>query len=246
MWSGIFGIVLVAGCGRIGFDLTSSGSNVAPDDSISIFSRDGGPPPDIVIPDGYMQIAASFGERPNTTYSGVTTDTYLDSSVPATNFGTAVELFGGANPARTILLRFDLSALPTNSIVTSAELVLTTASDTDNLLASLYPVNETWNGAQATWTLRSTPVAWTNAGARPPTSRSSTEVHGYTPSTANVGAALIFDANGLALIQSWLNNPAANAGFAITGLGASFSIHASTAATANYRPGLYLSVGVPI
>lgn len=239
---------MVTGCGRVRFDpWSTSGSRDAQGDSTVItVGTDGPPPVDAVIPDGFVNVAESFGEGPSTNHKGVTADTYLDSTATSSNFGTTADLVGGASPSRTILLRFDLSALPTNAIVTSAELVVTTGSDTDDLLASVYQANETWSETTATWNLRDTALRWTDAGARPPTSRSVTAVHGYVPSTANVGAGMVFDANGVALIQSWVSNAASNAGFAITGAGASFSIHASTAATATYRPGLYLEVAVPM
>jgi hypothetical protein len=242
---GLIIIALAAGCGRIGFDLStgSSGGDAGDATGDGVAPGDGAPT-DVLIPDGFTLVAISFGEAQGTTNTGVTQDTHVASATPTTNFDSAVELVGGGITA-TILLRFDLSSVPVGAMVVSAELVLYTGSMTDTGLVSIYPAREAWNAAQATWNQRLTATSWTNAGARPPQSRDVTAVHGFTPNMANAGHGLVFGASGIALVQSWITTPATNNGFAIANLGQPFSIHASTATVATRRPALYLGVELP-
>lgn len=99
------------------------------------------------------------------------TDTYLDSSQPTTNKGNQNSFFIGesnisAQTCRT-LLKFDLSALPANAIISNVVLSLYLIGDFSNGDASLklYRSKRAWVEGQATWNLYASGNSWQTAGS---------------------------------------------------------------------------------
>jgi uncharacterized repeat protein (TIGR01451 family) len=104
-----------------------------------------------------------------------TFDTYINNNSKGLNYGGATNLIvsgDGAHERRT-LVRFDLSAIPTNATVTSANLLLTkiggTALAARNI--SVHRLTNDWtentlNGANgaANWNQRKSAVSWAKAG----------------------------------------------------------------------------------
>lgn len=94
-------------------------------------------------------------------------DAYTDSSQSGLNFGTQSSLMiegGGliAPSNRHTYLQFDLSGIPTNAIVTLAEieLCLSSSSGTQPFVVDLFSVPQSWTETAITWANQPTGDAW--------------------------------------------------------------------------------------
>lgn len=78
-------------------------------------------------------------------------DTYIDSSSPAGNFGSATGVFAGAQ--RQALLRFDLSVVPAGATITAATLHVSLATDLGSSVdLGVHEVTDAWDESTVTWT----------------------------------------------------------------------------------------------
>lgn len=179
---------------------------------------------------------------PSTTNHPSVADTFIASDF-ANSTGTAAPLFpdqqsalADGGPARNALFRFDLTSIATTAVVSAAELHIWTYDD-PGATVTLYPVLEAWDEATATWNQRSTGVAWSAAGAAPP-SRGTTPTATVTPSAAFTGYVVTIPA---AVVAGWVADPASNHGLVLITTdsdGSRFSTKENT--TASVRP--YLRV----
>jgi len=148
-------------------------------------------------------IVMSFGERPNADVRGVTSDTYLDSALPNDNFGTNTDASFDADPIRTALLRFDLSAAPAGATVEGAELTLYVFDPLETGDCVIAPIVEAWASKEATYLLRTATLPWTSAGGTV-----GQLVQVFTPRVAGEYTISL----PIALVQGWLDDPATNLG----------------------------------
>jgi hypothetical protein len=161
-------------------------------------------------------MTVSFGEGLASTYKGVTTYATLNEGSPTLNdSGVNIMSVCGTSGARSVVvLRFDVSALPTSAIVTAVELHLTTGGSSSSTgSVEVHQVLEPWIEAQATWNDRMTATAWTGAGcgtgSRDPTVLGSCKP--YSKMTTYT-VPLLTNA-----VQAWAANPVQNFGFALVG-----------------------------
>lgn len=186
-------------------------------------------PPDAFVP-------------PSTTNHPSIADTFIASDF-ATSTGTSAPLFPDqqsaltdGDPARNALFRFDLTSIATTAAVSAAELHIWTYDD-PGATVTFYPLLEAWDESTATWNQRSTGVAWSAAGAAPP-SRGTTATATLTPSAAFTAYVVTIPA---AVVAGWVANPASNHGLVLITTdtdGSRFSTKENT--TASVRP--YLRV----
>lgn len=166
-----------------------------------------------------IQTASAAGTCRTTNYYA-TTDTYLHEGNPTTNYGASTTLDvrnTQAGDARHALLRWDLTGLPPGSQVTSASITLY-VQQTTNRTYNLYQMRRNWVENQATWNIWSTGFNWTTAGARNTTDdRYDTNLWGADGTTFNATGARTasLNANGLAVVQGWINTPTNNLGVTI-------------------------------
>jgi hypothetical protein len=162
-----------------------------------------------------------FGERSGTgIVSGVTGDSFVREDLPTDAYGAEGDLwlFDDDAAARVGLLRFDLSSVPPEALIQSAELRLFTCSDATCAMAfahvKLFRILESWDAATVTWNDRETNVPWSTAGAGAPSSADATAVHDHYVGAAEASSEVVipFEAAGVALIQDWVLDPAANFG----------------------------------
>jgi PKD repeat protein len=213
-----------------------------------------------ILPDSQIEfdfhelfmVAFQDGQLPDVSYDG-TRDAYIREASADTAHGTETSLqVDGAEPSGSttdmyIVLGWDISAIPTNATVESAEIqfVVTNPSggpyDCFSLLTG-------WDQAQVTWNSAFTGVPWGTPGAASPSDRGSQIVCSVTAgSTGPMTVSLV--GGGLALVQSWVGNPAGNHGIVIgdpsttNTNGADF--HASESSTADARPRLNVTYRVP-
>jgi hypothetical protein len=185
------------------------------------------------------ELAFQDGLFPSLSYAG-TRDTYLNSKSTGANFGTANTLLIDGSPDYATLLKWDVSAIPTGSVVTSAAIELY-VTDTSSGAYEVYALQRAWDELSATWQQYAAGLNWASAGAN------STADHGSavlgTVSPSNTGTLRIaLSAAGIAAVQAWVNDPAANHGVLIQDYGVSSGadFNSSETATASQRPKLII------
>lgn len=98
-------------------------------------------------------------------------DTYIVDTSPTINSGSDVFIWSGerndSNPKYRTLIKFDLSTLPANSIISSAIFSWYVTNDfaTNARTHRLYRVKRAWLETQATWNIWTTGNNWSTAGA---------------------------------------------------------------------------------
>ena len=149
-------------------------------------------------------------------YSGCL-DTYMAQAFPTTNYegnGFWVLTSNQAGSNTGELVRFDLSSIPTNMVVTNVVMGLTTSgsSQTVDAYFNIYQSRRTWNGAQATWNVYSTGNSWTTAGAQSTASDIYPTSLGviHDGGVANTYYETTLNVSGVAIVQGWVNNPSSN------------------------------------
>jgi hypothetical protein len=207
LYFGLASVFGLLGCGRIGFDL--GGTSTA----------DGALAPDGTQDDAGATVTVTFGENASDTYQGVTEDTQILSLIPGSNFGGSVLLGAGVNA--TLLMRFDVSALPpvTTNVVAARLHLMGDDGSLSNVTMTIHRVREVWTeGTQqnsagtANWNERTPAANWMAAGAAPP-SRDSMP---FATFTYQMFSPHVIDL-AIADVQEWIDVPATNLGFAITG-----------------------------
>jgi hypothetical protein len=117
------------------------------------------------------------------------------------------------------LIRWDLSAIPAGSSITSASIVFYLPKDNDPsaLVFKFYALRRAWSEASATWTNADAGIAWGTAGARNPGSDRTDAVLAYTPTGGTVPTCLTtpLHSTGVAQVERWVNGVDPNYGFAI-------------------------------
>jgi len=143
-----------------------------------------------------------------------TTDTTLVDWLPDVNNGSA-EILDTVRDRRTVsLLRFDLSSIPSNSAVESAQLSLyLTYSDagTQTRPAQVHSMLGPWVESEATWNQRAAGQSWTGVG--PQAGADYTATSEDSVQTGPAGTWLTWDVT--ALVQTWIRHPATNYGLVL-------------------------------
>lgn len=180
---------------------------------------------------------------PEASYSGVL-DTYISLYEPNANQGgsTTLKVHSGVSGRERILIKFDISRVPTTATVTEATLYLFAwyRNQTFALDTTAYQVLRRWNQNDATWNAATATTFWGQPGCSAPGSD-------YDPS-ASAMATLNFtnryyswDLTDMA--QEWVANPLSNEGVVIVGEGpaAQYQLRASEIPAADQRPYLVLT-----
>ncbi|MDX1459678.1 MAG: PKD domain-containing protein [Xanthomonadales bacterium] len=187
---------------------------------------------------------------PDPGYDG-TFDAYIREASASTNYGAASTLqVDGDEPSGSatdmnIVIGWDISAIPTDAIVLDAQVdfVVTNASSG---AYQCYALLAPWNQAEVTWDNASGDNPWGAPGASSGADRGSDVL--CTLTAGSTGALTMpFTPEGLAQVQAWVSNPAANHGLVIanptTGDGA--DLHSSESGTVMSRPKLSVTYRVP-
>jgi hypothetical protein len=175
-------------------------------------------------------------------------DSYVDSTNPTNNYGTAAILDMDSGDEHTFI-EFDLSSIPAGATCDSATLSLWSAESATAVAYDIYSLHSnvsTWTEAGITWNNYKAATAWPGSGggstsgtdyeadASPPTitfpaSSIDTEAQADLTSGNNLTAARI---------AGWFGAANTNYGLVIgvTGATGTRSWHSSSVATAGYRP----------
>jgi hypothetical protein len=143
-------------------------------------------------------------------------DTSLRDVAPNNAFGDSNPLLAGNAKEPFVLhnhalLKFDLSTIPTNAIVTGVSLsVVIFRSNTDVANFDLNRVLVNWSEYEATWNNRSASTPWLAGGAQ-----SGTEYVAAPSVTSAVDDAVFSSPGMIADVQLWVGNAATNFGWII-------------------------------
>lgn len=173
---------------------------------------------------GTNAISFQDGVGPNSDYFG-TRDTVLSQSAPSVNFGSDLALYvdgddpPGSGKDLSTLLNWDISTIPIGSAVKGASITLNVLNQSSHSY-QVYEMKRDWVENQSTWNSYASGQGWETPGALGVQDRGSTILGSLSPSST--GSYVInLNSEGVALIQSWVDNPTANFGFIIANSGSS-------------------------
>ncbi|MFC1740800.1 DNRLRE domain-containing protein, partial [Pseudomonadota bacterium] len=193
--------------------------------------------------DFFETMTASFqdGLAPDPGYDG-TSDAYIREASASTAHGleTTLQVDGdeasGTGQDMSSLVSWDISSIPAGSTVESARMILG-VTNISNGSYSCYPMLTPWTESEVTWNQASSGTPWGAPGA---SSASDSGANAVCTVIAGSTGSLTVDLNpdGIALVQSWVNDSASNYGIIISDTattdGADF--HSSESTTNNARP----------
>ena len=168
-------------------------------------------------------------------YAG-TRDTTIRSDATTTNYGTTTTLLVDGSPDYASLIKWDLSSIPAGKTVTAVTISLNVVDVTTGTY-EIYALKRDWVETGATWAQFASGSAWQTAGANGANDRETTVLGSVTGSSTGVKTYTL-NAAGIAKVQSWLNAPATNYGFAILDYAVSdgLDVNSSEFATVASRP----------
>jgi hypothetical protein len=180
---------------------------------------------------------------PEPSYMGVA-DTYMDVFQPNANFGgsTTMKLHSGMGGRERILIKFDISSIPTSATVTEATLHLFAwyRNQVYAINTYAYKVKRHWDESEASWNQATSTNFWSQPGCNDP-------VYDYDP-TSVATAALSYTNQYYSwdltqMAQQWVANPVSNEGVLIVPEGASaqYQLRTSEIPAANQRPYLVVT-----
>jgi hypothetical protein len=186
--------------------------------------------------------ASTFQDGTNG-YSG-TTDSQLRQANAGANYGTATALVAdGDEPAASgndssIVLRWDVSSIPTDATVTSVSLGFR-VTNSSRVAYPIYPLLRGWTESSVTWNNASSETAWQTAGAMGSLDRGTTSI-GSLSAAATGTVTVNLNSAGISAVQSWITNPSQNFGIIITSPSNTdgLDVYSSEYTTVAYRPKL--------
>src|SRR5574341_2123441 len=170
-------------------------------------------------------------------YTG-TRDTKLLSGSPTTNYGTATGLEIDGSPDNSSLVSWDLTSIPSGSIIQSVDITVN-VTNTSTEVYEFYEMKRPWVEGAATWNQYASGLSWQVAGADGSGDRGSTVLGALTSSITGL-QTISLNASGVAMVQSWVDNPSSNHGFIILDYNNSNGLDFSSRekGTASLRPKL--------
>lgn len=196
--------------GRVRFTRTKDG--LSAEVAAGAFSTTSSPR---LTPRSIREVSFQDGVAPVPAYAG-TRDTFLSQTNADHPYGTKTSLqVDGNNPTGTnndlhLLLKFDLSSIPKGTRIQSASVTLRSLQ-TARQPFTAYALRRTWTEEEATWL-----KPWQEPGAAGSRDRGAAPVGLLVPADTDVHV-LRLNAEGLALVQSWIDAPESNHGLVLPG-----------------------------
>jgi len=175
------------------------------------------------------------------TYSGAA-DAVIDRRGPDTAEGGLDYCAArGGSKALSCLMKWDLAALPTTTVVTRACVQLY-IDDPSTGSFDAYELLHSWNENTATWNKSNIVIPWEVPGAQGSSDRGTTSV-ATIPSTSPSPFPIAVPISA-ALVQRWVSTPTANRGVVFAGTSADgVSFEAKESPTLQFRPALLVFDG---
>jgi len=149
---------------------------------------------------------------PDAYYAGAA-DTYIDLYHPAANYGGSgtMKLNSGVNGRERLLVKFDISSIPSSATVAEATLHLFTwyRNQSYSITAYAYKVKRHWNEHEATWQMATSTDFWSVSGCGDPV---------YDYDATSVSTATLKYTNQYyswditQMAQDWVADPLSNEG----------------------------------
>jgi len=202
----------------------------------------------VAAPGSTKTLSFQDGVLPSSSYSG-TQDTDLDQGTPTSNHGNATTLRAdgddGSGKDTYALLRWTSLTIPAGSTVKSATLTLTVTNPTDGTY-ELYALKRNWSQSQSNWNSYKTGNNWETSGAKGTSDRGTTVV-GTVTALSTGQCTITLNAAGIALVQSWVDDPSTNNGLIIADPTVSDGLvfDSRETATASNRPKLTITYAAP-
>jgi hypothetical protein len=193
-----------------------------------------------------QQIAFQNGLFPNVAYAGTTDTKIVSGKKTATkNYGNDTKMTVDGSPDEAGLFRWDVSAIPTGSTVTSVSIEFTVTSSSKETY-EVYTLERAWNELSATWQQYATGASWSGAGATGASDAGSAVLGSMSP-TSKGTYRINLNAAGIAAVQAWVSDPSHNYGIIIKDYNNSkaFEIATSETKTASQRPKLMINYTAP-
>jgi len=186
-------------------------------------------------------IALQDGLFPNITYFG-TSDTKINSNKPRMNYGSARTFHIDGNPDSAALFKWDVSATPAGTVVTSAAIELHVTNATKQSY-ELFALQRAWDELSATWQRYSTDSNWSSSGADGAGDHSADVLGRLGPAGKGVHRINLNEA-GVAAVQAWINNADQNFGIILQDYAVSDGVDVSTSEAWNaaQRPKLIINL----
>jgi hypothetical protein len=218
--------------------LTATDGQLFASDEVTVNVSEAPAPP---APTGEpSQIAFQDGLFPYVSYAG-TTDTKISSGKPTTNYGNATAFDVDGDTDIAALLRWDVSAIPTTSVVVSAAIELY-VSNTTQQNYEVYALQRAWDELSATWQQYAASRAWSGAGAAGGGDRNSAVLGQLGSGSTGIHRIELNEA-GMAAVQAWISDPASNFGLILEDYAASDGVdfYSSEYSTVARRPKLVIN-----
>ena len=150
-------------------------------------------------------------------YQGVA-DTYIDSWHQASNMGQGITFSVRQPNIQNALLRYDLSTVPGETVITEATLNLwvTQASNPSSLTLQAFMLRRPWDEDAATWLEAQTGSAWGKPGAEDSVEDREAEPMGEVQIS---GASKWASIDITRMVQYWVQHPKENYGLLLKGVG---------------------------
>jgi len=178
------------------------------------------------------------GVSPVYSYAG-TRDTEIKSDAPDTNFGSSATLEADGDPEYATIIQWDIDSIPTGSTVTYASITLNVINNSGGQGYELYEIKRDWVEDEATWNVYSSGNMWQTVGADGLDDRGTTAL-GKAGASDEGPFVFNLNADGIALVQSWIDDPSSNHGLIVLDYGNTdgLDFDSREAVTAESRPKL--------
>ena len=177
-------------------------------------------------------------------YDG-TRDTKIKGLEPAINFGSSSSLELDGSPDEALLLKWDLSSIAPGSLIQSVSLSLNSLSTT-SAGYEIYDLTKNRIEDETTWNEFSTGSSWNQGGASGSQDHGTTVLGTFTAASPGPVASDL-NAAGVAVVQSWGNNPSGNYGIIVQDYDPANGVRFSSADASSSadRPALMVSYAEP-
>jgi serralysin len=130
---------------------------------------------------------------------------------PTTNHGSRNRLTVDGEPDLSTLLYWDITSIPPGSAIQSVDITANVTNMSAGQDYEFYQLQRSWIESEATWNEYSSGQSWQVPGADGTSDRHST-VLGSLVSSVSGSTTISLNASGIAVVQSWVNNPSSNNG----------------------------------
>ena len=208
--------------------LSASDGQLSTSDEMTVTVSSNSEPVTVAFQDGLFPILSYQGTR----------DTKIATKSANTNYGSNSTIDLDGSPDISDLLYWDLSAIPSGSVIDSVTIQLNITNTTTQTY-EVYTMERPWDEQTATWNQASSGNSWASAGAQGTGDHGSTVLGTLTP-TSTGAYQLVLNASGIAAVQGWIDDPSSNFGLILQDYGNRNGIDFSTreASTASQRPKL--------